>query len=434
MHENMKKNSFSKAISIIIALVFFYQATQPVYANGNHAFSVGAECSVTMDTREAALQAAQTYRTAGYSSTYTVIPTYDILGSSHSDGVKFLESDVVFLDGHGDNNTIGFPLSALRVGNKDGSYYWGTNNFHWGNVKLVILMGCETAKYGDSITHRVNWGGATTSVGFPETIYVSASNDWGKRFNDKLATGSTVNDAKSYANSFSYPLMSSIKNATIVGDGDLRITTTRNYLTLGEDSEIQNIDTLLKNDVNGVQEINYDKNIKLENLKKINIEKNIIFENNSESKEKIFNLLENTIKDFNRDNYEITIQKTDTDKENYSIDVLYKIEDFYTNSSYVITIEDGKIIELIDHIIEIDITDHIKNNLKNTMETFLNRKLELLKMKTKFNIEQKNNVDVIFQDYMLFYDITKDKKYAIINSENVINDSARAIDSVRYEI
>ena len=89
-----------------------------------------------------------------------------------------------------------FPNTGLRVGGKDGYYYWGTDNFHWSNVKLAILVACYTSMYGDSIAYRLNWGGATTSVGFPDTVYTSAGKGWSDRFLDKLADGGTVNEAK----------------------------------------------------------------------------------------------------------------------------------------------------------------------------------------------------------------------------------------------
>ena len=210
----------------MLAATLVSQIGVTVYASGNNAFSVGADYpNDTVDTRSAARSAATKLGAMGYDSYYSTEPTYAILGGSFSDdGHKRLQSDIVYLNGHGTPNSVVFPNTGLRVGGDDGYFYRGTDNFHWSNVDLAILMACNTSIYGDSIAYRLNWGGATTSIGFPDTVYTSAGKTWTNRFLDKLADGGTVNEAKDHANSgFFLVGGTEIRKATVIGDGNLRI-------------------------------------------------------------------------------------------------------------------------------------------------------------------------------------------------------------------
>ncbi len=73
-------------------------------------------------------------------------------------------------------------------------YITSLDNFS--NLKLVLLVGCETAAGGENnLPAALVRQGATTVVGFTDSIGCDAANQWLKSFYDELLSGATVKTA-----------------------------------------------------------------------------------------------------------------------------------------------------------------------------------------------------------------------------------------------
>lgn len=433
----MNKKMKLKIFSALIVTTIISQIGAIAYASGNNAFSVGADFpNDTVDTRSAATSAASKLGTMGYDSYYSTAPTYDILGGNFADdGHRRLHSDVVYLNGHGTPTSVVFPNTGLRVGRDDGYYYRGTDDFHWANVDLAILVACNTSMYGDSIAYRLNWGGATTCIGFPDTVYTSAGKTWTDRFLDKLALGSTVNEAKDYANSGLFVVGGTeIRKATVIGNGELRINgstlrTLKNILQ-SKNSNEGNIE-IEKN----VFKVNNNIEYKTEyrNGKNINIAQNIIFENNVEGKKNIIKLLEDNIENFDINNYEMDIQLMNNGEGDYAIELHYKIGEYYTNSGFVIMIKNNKVSNLIDYTIDNSNIDSIENGLEIYDGNYFSKNVKRMENKAMLEVNKKYNSSAKVLDSKLFYDLVENKKYILTNVESKIKDAV-AIETIISEI
>ena len=128
-------------------------------------------------------------------------------------GVRKLASDVVFLNGHGNNTSIVFG-KTLGSGVYYGYNAYSTNYQYAGlksigsmsTVDLISFVGCSTAGGSSNLPSVAVELGATTAVGFTDNI-IYRFNDgprWLQRYNDYLAQGYTVRQAVNYA-SACYP-------------------------------------------------------------------------------------------------------------------------------------------------------------------------------------------------------------------------------------
>lgn len=386
-------------IILVIGMIFLLKHT--ALAAGNCAFSVGAEYS-DIDTRDAALYAQERYSGMGYNSYYSTVPNYSILGGYFQNGTRRLESDIVFLDGHANNHSIVFPGCGLQIGGKDGGFYWGTDNFNWRNVKLAVLAGCETAQYGDSIAYRINWGGATTSVGFIKSASTVAFTQWTKRFNLSLANGKTVNEAKDYANSFIY-LDNRIKSVQVIGNGNLILSnSTRNMMNLNEEVV---------------------RALVISSKESLNIE-------SQETITKVEEEIKNNNKLFNSNDYVYEINKTSNDKEEYTIDFIYKIGDFETNSGYTAFIKAGKLVKILDNTINIENINKRESFFNNVYQAQKESYEKLAKEEVK---RKMNNIEIVETKTKFYYDIKSNKKYIVIMVINQYKD-AKSIEEVKYEL
>ena len=69
-------------------------------------------------------------------------------------------------------------------------------------VKVVVYMGCETAKGSSNICTATRDKGAKAVIGFKKIIDDPQCTDWTREFLKKMAAGSTVQDAKNAADIF----------------------------------------------------------------------------------------------------------------------------------------------------------------------------------------------------------------------------------------
>lgn len=149
---NIRKIFKIMSIVMLIIMLLAIPASVKVFAAGNCAFSAGYGYG-DVNMSDAVKKAATKYGSMGYSSYYaTETANFSVLSGTFANGIKRLESDIVFLTGHGASTQVS-TLSAqgLIKGNNSGvSNYVGTNTVSWNKVKLAIFLACETGK-GDGI-------------------------------------------------------------------------------------------------------------------------------------------------------------------------------------------------------------------------------------------------------------------------------------------
>ena len=126
----------------------------------------------------------------------------------------------------------------------------------------------------------------------------------------------------------------------------------------------------------------------------------------------IINTIEQNNKYFNAKDYEFLYEKMDENTENYSIKLVYKIGEFYTNSFFEILIENDEIIQILDYTNEKPIdkkkinllkrysieTDEVKKSMEAISEVFKNYNYEIIDTKLFFNID--TNTQYILIKYL----------------------------------
>lgn len=394
------KNIFKITILLIaILLILAISTFINVYAAGNCAFSAGVGYGdVNMST--AIKKAATTYGTMGYSSYYaTETATYSTLNGYFSNGTRRLESDIVFLSGHGTSKQISTLLGqGLIKGSKFGeSNYVGTEDISWKNVKMAIFLACQTGNGDDNLVYDVfrRSGWTTISMGWRQDISQGSAKEWISNFNSKLATGANVDNSLSYANGKSYS-DSRVKDLSFYGPGGTVLKKQRA-------SSASN---------NGTSPITIDES----NVNKI-YNKNFYYDGTEESKTNLIAAITSINNSFKAEQYEINSYKIKNDGSYYTIDFTYKEGEFYTNSSYTVIVEDNYVTQIIDNTKNKDLVsiqsetnfadDELIETAKNAAKNELETSNEISLFKQNFN----NNIEIIGQEIRLFKDLEKNKNY-----------------------
>lgn len=289
-----------------------------------------------VNTSSDATNACDLYAIAGYTSNYTTEPTVSIMRGNFQDGTKRIQSDILFFSGHGNTNSVVFNFK-----NKGGNYKTGVyNSEDWtstssgygyvglkgnmGSVKLITLAACETASGTNNITRYAKDQGADAAVGWTTTVGASSHTKWLARYNDKLATGSTVYAAISYANSFSYS-DNAVKNAYVYGNGNITIKRTRSAAYAAEEA----------------------------NLHEIATEKALVANSNGLNINAVTAMLEKSV-----DNFDSTCFKPVTHQNGedyYTVDYIQMVNGFETNSCITVLIQNNTIDKVIDNRHDINV-------------------------------------------------------------------------------
>lgn len=330
------KKIICTALSLTLIGTLFVP-TLSASAAGNHAFSVGTNYGLfDVNTSSDATNACDLYAIAGYTSNYTTEPTVSIMRGNFQDGTKRIQSDILFFSGHGNTNSVVFNFK-----NKGGNYKTGVyNSEDWtstssgygyvglkgnmGSVKLITLAACETASGTNNITRYAKDQGADAAVGWTTTVGASSHTKWLARYNDKLATGSTVYAAISYANSFSYS-DNAVKNAYVYGNGNITIKRTRSAAYAAEEA----------------------------NLHEIATEKALVANSNGLNINAVTAMLEKSV-----DNFDSTCFKPVTHKNGedyYTVDYIQMVNGFETNSCITVLIQNNTIDKVIDNRHDINV-------------------------------------------------------------------------------
>lgn len=375
---------FRKTMGMLLAVIMISMTMFSgtiAHAAGTMAFSVGTDYGglFGVDTTSDATNASDLYEIAGYNSYYSTQPTVSIMRGNFSSGTKRIQSDILFFSGHGNYDNIAFNYKGKGGEYMTGVYYGSDLNSTSGykyvglngnmsSVKLVTFAACLTASNNDNnITARAVSYGAKTAVGWSSSINSGSHSNWLARYNDKLATGSTVLEAVTYANSFTY-LDSDVKDARIYGNRSLKIKLTKMASKLDEEAALDNIRVSVSHITGIVNETS------------------------------VVEAAYKNIPEFYSGDYDVEIHEIC--KDCYTVDFVFTVDGIRTNSGYTMTIIDGRIASITDNTIDFN-----KDEVKTVAAQFRAGSdiaiMRAAKEKTNSSV-LKNATD---QEIVYFYDI-----------------------------
>lgn len=411
----MKLKNVLKIISISIVVILIIIISSINYAAGNCAFSAGGVFD-GIDTTQEVLKAKDYYASMGYSSYYTNDPTFSVLNGYFKNGTRRLESDIVFLSGHGDEygKAIFLKNTGVNFGPTTGNYV-GLDSVVWNRVNLITYAACRTAfdpeeDYSNIavVTYRK---GAATVVGWRHDLDPSAHSKWLNRYNAKLAAGGSIGDAINYANSFndygSTNLQRNVKDLGFYGDWNR---------TFKKSRSLENI----------------------ENPNTITVDDNIQFSSNNENINGLVELIRTINSNFDLQNYEMKVYKLTDDGEYYTIDFIHKIDGFNTNLGYNINVEDGKVTYITNNDKELAQTMSINSKLDKKQEQQYNDSaIDKLKQKAvngELGSTFDENIEILEQNTSYYLDINTGKREYIVSSSYTNMRGEIAVDTCNFEL
>lgn len=400
----MKIKNLIKITIIGIIIVLLLSIGSKSLAAGTCAFSMGAKFD-GIDTTDETLKAASYYGQMGYESFYSTEPTYNILNGNFYNGTRRVESDILFISGHG--RTDGKRIRVLQTGVVTGSTangFVGVNNVNWNTTKLVVYAGCLTAKDGEKnhITVETYNKGADTTIGWHQSIGASSHTKWLNRFNSKLAMGGSFSGAFNYANSFNDYNDNRVKDLGVYGNWDY-------IYKLSRSNEI------------------------LENPNTSTVTTDIEFTAENQNIDGIIELIKSKNPTFDPDNYELQVMQLNEEDNFFNIDFIRRIDGFTTNLGYNIAVNNGKVVYLTDNDKEIINTraNMIKLNSENERSYLSEASTQALE---KAKNTDMGDVKIKEQSASYYYDAIEDKKYYQVLSTLVNNDGDVTVEEYLKEI
>jgi len=419
-----------KKIRLLATLLMIVMTlgTFTAYASGgDYAYSIGTNYDAGLfdsdiDTSGDATYAATAFSLAGYSSYYNIKPTVSYMTGNNPAGNPRLESNVLFFSGHGNTDHMSFNYKKsggnYATGIIQGNYwespttgykYAGVEDYNMGSVELVVFGGCNTAKGSDNITNDVVQNGASAAIGWTASVSASSHSYWLERFVDELAAGSTVAQAKQYADSFNYN-DSNVRNGYIYGDTSLKLS---NAVA----SNLKNVQIVASVDFVELQNSEKTKNRKVEIEKELRI-------NSMKSVESgdLISLLNSEDASFSLDNYKIVEIESENSK---IIEFIKLIDGCETNSGFTVFVKD----ELV--------TDIYKNNIEKCNEKTEIKKPSINEKKILEEVfnEVSLQYQVIEQNGKLVYDVnTQQFNYVVLTDYIVNEDGTLGRSEICYEV
>lgn len=401
-----------KLVGLVVSLLVMANSMTVMGADSNYAYSFGTNYSkdwydYNIDTSHVAKDASTDFGIAGYDSRYNIKPTVQYMRGDNPDThMPRMESEILFFDGHGNSQCVAFNYKKKDGDYKTGIFYGedydsltsgykfaGIRSCNFSKVKLVTFAGCKTAEGTDNITIRAIDEGAETAVGWEKSVGTRSFTRWLSRYTNELALGKSVKEAVDYANGFTYT-DNNVKTVVIKGNEDLVIMNSKDKATfsinndkLGEKKSIENRDEILN----------------IEELKEIDINIDLSFDSEKADYSNIVTFIsDKSSTQFNIDDYNIYL--TERNNNSSIIDLIYKIGDFETNSSYTVFVENKKVVKIIDNTIKID-KQPITNN-KTVCEQYSIQKNTENPISDEYLIEE--------QESKYYYNINNNKHYNIV--------------------
>ena len=365
----MKRTRYA-LLAIVILICSIGGVDTPASTTTQYAYSIGTLLPNGDDFTDNVVEAAAIYGTiSGFRSYYQTTPTYSYLTGNNANGVSRLASEIVFLNGHALYDRLELKYSGgtylVTIGTNSASENKiGLQSFDMSTCKLISFVGCETAKYTTNLASTAVAQGAKSSIGFTEEIISRVFNgpDWLRVFNNRIASGYTVDEAIASA-CRAYPNDSLTRYVKRYGDGSI-IPASPNASTAA-----------LRNEDNALyHERTISKNVYA--LKNTDI-KTIL------SSEKITN-------DFDSSNYRITYHTyAEENNQNKAMAVaIYMINDeIETNAAYFLNYENDTLVTIgwNDYVEDINAIDEfaicnavksfkLSNEYKNVKELYFDGK------------------------------------------------------------
>ncbi len=372
-------------ISIILCVGVFSSAST------EKAFSVGTNYGLfDINTSGDARQAASYYGSAGYSSSYSVEPTYQIMRGKFSDGTNYrMSSAILFFSGHANYSNMNFNYNGKGGDYMTGVYYGtsfdstsgykyaGLKSFNLRNTKLITFAGCLTASNTTNLPSVAVSEGAKTAIGWTEKVGEMSHSSWLGYYNEYLNKGYTVQQAINYANSFAY-WDSNVKKYKLYGDSSLKITSTVSTNSAESDSRIVSVENSLYT----------DKEIEKE-IKKLNNK-------------------------FDLNKYKKVESVVDGKR---TIDYIYIAGDFISDSGYTVFIDEEKKVTIYDNNYQVERFE--EDVLKTTVSEEKIKKAQnnaIEKIKTKV----KGNDKITIANTNKVFDSKTGEKYIYITIEHTL--------------
>lgn len=418
----MKKERFFKMAILGILSTMIFGSTTYVSAASGYAFSAGYTGS-DLDTTSQVNYANSTYNKIGYTTNYKMAPNSSYLNTGkYSNGRRYMESDVIYLSGHGDDEGKTIQLGN-NVGYRVDSYY--NNNLlklssvNWSKVKLITYAGCKTSynpiQDYSNISVETYRKGAKNVVGFQQEVYTSSLIEWMKKYHDKLKSGGTVVQAIQYANNYSYN-DSRVKDIGFFGPSNTTISSVDNTIYSSNLLNTDNQNTTI-------------------------VTNSIEFTNDNEDLENILTYLESKYSEFNKNDYEVKVYTLNKEQNCYSIDLIKKIGDYYTNLGYSIGVENGKVTSVTDNndklTLETKMKIYNKKVSKELLESYKEQAIaqvykKAIKNELPIKVD-KNDITIDNQKCQLFFDTNNNKKYYKVfttykNGKGLINVDYKCIE------
>lgn len=419
----MKKKLLLKSLFIILSLSIYNLAIHNYsFASNGMAFSVGSnygwfQINTTNDAKTAATQ----YRLAGYSSFYSVEPTYDILRGNFNNGTQRLSSDILFVAGHSNRSAMYFNYNNKGGSYKTGiSYMYDTNDDGYElaglldhcnrqSVILATFAGCNTASTTDSqynlchVITKTLW--AQAAVGWHSEVDDSANRTFCAAYNKALANGYGLLDSIYYGLAAdTFDPATNISNITLYADNpDLVIKKSSRSLLTSDNSKLSSL-----------------------NFVDINLMTNRIFDQNNMNN--IYDFITEINPDFNASDYDIKI--SNICGNNYVVTLTLKIGNYITNSVYNIFIKDNTISSVVDNTKKVD--SSAKQSLKNST---VNYSLSgQYKQSVKNAILAEQGGTITDQKITYYYDIDTNTKKCIVYNTHVLGKTSDAMSVLSKEI
>lgn len=249
----MRLKKLKAMVAMALTAIVAVNSSMMVSASGttHYAYCVGVKHAST-DTNSGDFTGNVKYAATCYGMMsnfrgyYQTTPSVSYLRSeTNPNGVRKLASDVVFLNGHANPELMAFGE------NLGSGVYYGydaySSSYEYAALKsistmdtvdLISFVGCSTAGGSENLASVAYAKGATTSVGFTDSITSRFGNGprWLERYNDHLANGYSVKSAVNYA-SACYPDCDLSTYVKIYGSTSNTITNT-DALSLNVEMEV----------------------------------------------------------------------------------------------------------------------------------------------------------------------------------------------------
>ncbi|MDE5946015.1 MAG: hypothetical protein K2G63_01715 [Oscillospiraceae bacterium] len=350
---------------------------------------------------------------SGVASYYNNMPTQSYMKGNNPLGERKIASRVVFLNGHASSSRMYFNHNN-NGGEYDTGVYYGYDtatcpgllSTDMSTNDLISFVGCSTAAGTTNLASRAVSRGATTAVGFTESIHSRFINgpDWCRKYNDALVNGYTVANAITYATSC-YPNSDLGKYVKVYGSSTNTIASNGSVNSISDDDEKVYVENV---------------NIPIENVYST---KNIIDAELTSDFDVVIEELKAIDKSFDIDDYSIDINMFSEEDSTGMIIFTYRIGDLIdTNYALVASVSNGTITSISRNFEEKPIVDEEKLIEKVSSHSYSSN--ERRKAMNSLNINQN---DIVSESESYNYDyrtnnltFVKTIDYVERNAEEVV--------------